>query len=97
MLIGYARVSTDEQRLDPQLDALRDIGAERIFSDRISGSRMARPDLDRMLDQLRSGDVVIVTKYDRLAPRRPVFARQPFAIPSELDAGAVDQQAQRLP
>lgn len=67
MLIGYARVSTDDQRLDAQLDALRAIGAERIFSDQISGSRRARPELDRMLDQLRNGDVVVVTKYDRLA------------------------------
>lgn len=67
MLIGYARVSTDDQRLDAQLDALRAVGTERIFSDQISGSRRARPELDRMLDQLRNGDVVVVTKYDRLA------------------------------
>lgn len=67
MLIGYARVSTDDQRLDAQLDALRAVGTERIFSDQISGTRRARPELDRMLDQLRSGDVVVVTKYDRLA------------------------------
>lgn len=67
MLIGYARVSTDDQRPDAQLDAFRAIGAERIFLDQISGSRRARPELDRMLDQLRNGDVVVVTKYDRLA------------------------------
>ncbi|WP_136685480.1 recombinase family protein [Falsirhodobacter xinxiangensis] len=67
MLIGYARVSTSEQKLDGQLDALNAAGVERIFSDRISGSRRDRPELDRMLDQLRMGDVVVVTKYDRLA------------------------------
>lgn len=67
MLIGYARVSTDQQRLDTQIDALIATGVERIFSDQISGSRRARPELDRMLDQLRSGDIVVVTKYDRLA------------------------------
>ena len=67
MLIGYARVSTDDQRLDSQIDALNAIGVERIFADQISGSRRVRTELDRMLDQLRNGDVVVVTKYDRLA------------------------------
>lgn len=67
MLIGYARVSTEDQNLDAQLDALAEAGTERIFSDRISGSRRNRPELDRLLDQLRGGDVVVVTKYDRLA------------------------------
>ena len=67
MIIGYARVSTDDQSLDSQTDALSDAGAGKIFADRISGSKRARPELDRMLDQLRNGDVVTVTKYDRLA------------------------------
>ena len=67
MIIGYARVSTDDQSLDSQTDALSVAGAGRIFADRISGSKRARPELDRMLDHLRSGDVVTVTKYDRLA------------------------------
>ena len=67
MIIGYARVSTDDQSLDSQTDALSAAGAERVFADKISGSRRARPELDRMLEQLRDGDVVTVTKYDRLA------------------------------
>ena len=67
MIFGYARVSTDDQVLDAQVDALSAAGAERIFMDKISGSRRQRPDLDRMLDQLRPGDVVVVTKYDRLS------------------------------
>ncbi len=67
MIIGYARVSTDDQNLDAQLDALKGAGAERIFSDKISGSIRKRPELDRLLDQLRDGDVIVVTKYDRLA------------------------------
>lgn len=67
MIIGYARVSTGDQSLDSQTDALSTAGAEKVFADRISGSRRARPALDRMLEQLRDGDVVIVTKYDRLA------------------------------
>ena len=67
MIIGYARVSTDDQTLDAQTDALSAAGAERIFADRISGVARTRPELDRMLDQLRDGDVVVVAKYDRLA------------------------------
>jgi len=67
MIIGYARVSTDDQSLDSQTDALSAAGAEKVFADKISGSRRARPELDRMLEQLRDGDVVTVTKYDRLA------------------------------
>lgn len=67
MILGYARVSTVDQNLDSQCDALAAIGAERIFADMITGSTRSRPELGRMMDQLREGDVVIVTKYDRLA------------------------------
>lgn len=71
MIIGYARVSTDEQNLDAQIDALNEADAERIFHEKISGSVRKRPALDRMLDQLRAGDVVLVSKYDRLARSLP--------------------------
>ncbi|MCF6446201.1 recombinase family protein [Nereida sp. MMG024] len=67
MIIGYARVSTDDQSLDAQIDALTAAGAGKLFADKISGSKRERPELDRMLDQLRDRDVVTVTKYDRLA------------------------------
>lgn len=67
MIIGYARVSTEDQNLDDQLDALKAAGAGRIFADRITGTARNRPELDRLLDQLRQGDVITVTKYDRLA------------------------------
>lgn len=67
MIFGYARVSTDDQNLDSQTDALMAAGAERIFADKISGSLRKRPQLDQLLDQLRQGDVIVVTKYDRLA------------------------------
>ncbi|MCK0143621.1 recombinase family protein [Aliiroseovarius sp. F20344] len=67
MIIGYARVSKEDQSLDAQEDALSGAGAERIFSDKISGTKRMRPNLDVMLDQLREGDVVVVSKYDRLA------------------------------
>lgn len=67
MIFGYARISTRSQNLEAQRDGLHDAGAERIFADVISGATNARPELDMLLDQLRPDDVVIVTKYDRLA------------------------------
>ena len=67
MIIGYARVSTEDQNLDGQLDALKAAGAERISADKITGTARSRPELDRLLDQLRQGDVIAVPKYDRLA------------------------------
>ncbi len=67
MILGYARVSTADQQLDSQLDALSTAGAERIFADTITGTARTRPELDQLMRQLRPGDVVVVTKYDRLA------------------------------
>lgn len=67
MVIGYARVSTGDQNTKPQLAALREGGAERIFEERASGGRWDRPELQRMLDQLRRDDVVVVWKLDRLS------------------------------
>ena len=67
MIIGYARVSTEDQNLDGQLDALKAAGAEKVFADKITGTARSRPELDRLLDQLRQSDVITVTKYDRLA------------------------------
>jgi DNA invertase Pin-like site-specific DNA recombinase len=67
MILGYARVSTVDQSLDGQRDALEKAGAGRLFADTVTGTARHRPELDRLLDQLRPGDVVVVTKYDRLA------------------------------
>lgn len=67
MIFGYARVSTDDQNLDTQTDALQAAGVERIFADKISGATRQRPQLGQLLGQLRPGDVVVVAKYDRLA------------------------------
>jgi len=64
--IGYARVSTHEQSLDSQLDALRHAGCSRIYSDKISGSKATRPELDRLRDCLRAGDTLVVWRLDRL-------------------------------
>ena len=67
MIIGYARVSTEDQHLDAQTFALEGAGAGRIYAEKISGTKKDRPELERMIDQLREGDVVVVTKYDRLS------------------------------
>ena len=67
MIFGYARVSTTDQNLDAQLDALKVAGAERIFQEKITGATRARAELDLMLQHARKDDVVVVTKLDRLA------------------------------
>jgi DNA invertase Pin-like site-specific DNA recombinase len=66
MLIGFARVSTEDQLLDLQLDALKNAGCVRIFNDRISGSRSYRPGLEEALSHLRTGDILVTWKLDRL-------------------------------
>ncbi|EDL7089086.1 recombinase family protein [Salmonella enterica subsp. enterica serovar Agona] len=67
LLIGYARVSTDDQDLRNQRDELHAAGCTRIFAEKITGTHAKRPELARMLDHLRAGDVVTVTRLDRLA------------------------------
>lgn len=67
MKIGYARVSTTDQNLDLQTDMLKAAGAEKIFTDRISGMTEIREGFDRMTANLRPGDSVIVWRLDRLA------------------------------
>ena len=64
--IGYARVSTSDQTTDLQIDALTSAGCEKIFSDEISGSTTVRPGLDQCLEYVRTGDVLVVWKLDRL-------------------------------
>ena len=67
MLIGYARVSTLDQNLTLQTDALGAAGCERIFSDRTSGARADRPGLREALAYARDGDLIVVWKLDRLS------------------------------
>lgn len=67
MLVGYARVSTQEQDLTVQLDALHAVGCEKVFSEKVSGSTADRPQLQQCLDFCREGDVLLVTRLDRFA------------------------------
>lgn len=67
MLIGYARVSTDDQNLTLQYDELEKAGCEKIFDDKITGSKIDRPGLDAAIDYARAGDVIVVWRLDRLS------------------------------
>ncbi len=84
-LIGYARVSTYGQTLDAQLEQLKAAGCARIYREKVTGARADRQELMKMLKQLAAGDVVTVTRIDRLA--RSTFDL--FAIVKQIaDAGA---------
>ena len=66
MLIGYARVSTQEQNLDLQKDALNKAGCKRMYVEQISGSSSIRPELDKTMEILREGDTLVIWRLDRL-------------------------------
>jgi len=83
---GYARVSTVGQTLEAQLDGLKSAGCHRIFREKVSGARADRRELNKMLGALKAGDVVVVTRIDRLA--RSTFDL--FAIVKSI----VDRKAQ---
>ncbi len=66
MRVGYARVSTQEQTLDSQTDALDQAGCERTFTDKVSGMKAHKPEFERMISYLRAGDTIVIWKLDRL-------------------------------
>ncbi len=65
MKIGYARVSTRDQKADLQVDALKQAGCERIYQDIASGAKSARPELDKLLANVRPGDAVVIASGAR--------------------------------
>ena len=67
MIFGYARVSTQEQNLDRQLDILKNKGAEEIIQEKVSGIKYNRPELIKLLDKLRKGDIILITDLTRLS------------------------------
>lgn len=70
MIFGYARVSTQEQNLDSQLHLLQQAGCQEIYQEKISGAATHRPELERLLAQLREGDTVVVARFFRLGRNR---------------------------
>src|SRR2546430_15650391 len=66
MLIGYARVSTQDQTLDLQTDALKKAGCDKLFTDTTTGARLERPGLQAAMNHLRAGDTLVVWRLDRL-------------------------------
>lgn len=71
MYVGYARVSTKEQTIDLQVDALTQAGCTRVYTEVISGARADRPILAQVLEMLRAGDVLVIWKLDRLGRSLP--------------------------
>ena len=67
MILGYARVSTQEQNLERQIDQLQHFGCERIFQEKATGLKKERHELDWLFDQLRFGDIIVVTELTRLS------------------------------
>lgn len=67
MIIGYARVSTQEQNLDRQIDALRARGCEKIYQEKMTGTKADRPEFQKMLDALRPGDTLVTDSFSRLS------------------------------
>lgn len=67
MLIGYARISTDDQNLDLQRDALGNAGCQKIFTDQISGAKADRPGLRQALEYARAEDTLVIWRLDRLS------------------------------
>jgi DNA invertase Pin-like site-specific DNA recombinase len=86
MKIGYGRVSTTDQNPDSQKDALSRANVHQIFMDAFTGTKSSRPELDKMRQQLRSGDTLVITRLDRLGRS----ARDLLNLVSELDDAGVN-------
>jgi DNA invertase Pin-like site-specific DNA recombinase len=84
--LGYGRVSTQDQNLDAQRDALKKAGVDKIFIEKITGTKTSRPELDKLREQMREGDTLVVTRLDRLGRS----TKDLLAISSELEENGVD-------
>lgn len=67
MLFGYARVSTEDQKLNRQLDLLKENGVSKIYKEKITGTRKDRPELIKLLDYAREGDTIVITDLTRIS------------------------------
>ena len=65
-ILGYARVSSEQQNLDRQLDALKKYGCDMIFNEKMTGTKKDRPELKRMLERMTAGDIVVIESLSRL-------------------------------
>ncbi len=81
MKLGYARVSTEDQRLDLQRARLKEGGCGKLFEEKVSGAARGRPALERLLQELRDGDILVVTRFDRLARSTAELLRIAEVIP----------------
>lgn len=86
MKLGYARVSTEDQRLDIQRARLKEAGCGKLFEEKISGAARARPALEQLLQELRADDILVVSRLDRLARSTAELLRIAEVI-REKDAG----------
>ena len=84
--LGYGRVSTQDQNLDAQRDALKKAGVDKIFIEKITGTKASRPELDKLREQMREGDTLVITRLDRLGRS----TRDLLAISSELEEKGVE-------
>jgi len=84
--LGYGRVSTQDQNLEAQSDALRKAGAEKVFIEKITGTKASRPELDKLREQMRKGDTLVITRLDRLGRS----TKDLLAIASELEETGVE-------
>jgi DNA invertase Pin-like site-specific DNA recombinase len=86
--IGYGRISTADQNASSQQDALKNVEVDQIFIDTFTGTKSSRPQLDRMKEQLRSGDTIVITRLDRLGRS----TKDLLNLVSELDDRGVNLQ-----
>jgi DNA invertase Pin-like site-specific DNA recombinase len=84
--LGYGRVSTQDQNLEAQQDALKAAGAHKIFIEKITGTKASRPELDKLREQMRDGDTLVITRLDRLGRS----TKDLLSISSELEEKRVE-------